>query len=128
MEELLLDTCAFLWLGMGGGRLSDAAKRRIGVASHLYVSPITAWEIMRKFRDGGIDLPEEPELFMERVCGYFLIDELPLTREIMFNAASLPMIHKDPADRFIIATALSKGLTIITGDRRFPEYGVSVIE
>ena len=128
MEGLLLDTCAFLWLGMGGGKLSENAKMQISLTPHLYVSTITAWEIMRKFNDGGIKLPEVPDLFMKRVCEHFFVDELPLTRGIMFSSASLPMIHKDPADRFIIATALSHNLAVVTGDGHFAEYGVRVIE
>ena len=128
MEEIILDTCAILWLGMGGGSLSEDAKRRLSRSYHLYFSPISAWEIMRKYTDGGIELPEEPHTFLERVCDYFLVEELPLTRDIMFRAASLPMFHKDPADRFIIATAIAHGMPVATGDRHFAEYGIETFK
>ena len=49
---------------------------------------------------------------------------LPLSEAVMFKAAALPEIHKDPADRFIIASAMVNGLTIATADRIMPEYGV----
>ena len=52
------------------------------------------------------------------------MEELPLTRDIMFSSALLPMYHKDPADRFIIATAIAHGMPVVTGDRHFAEYGI----
>ena len=52
---------------------------------------------------------------------------LPLSLEVMAKSVNLPEIHKDPADRFIIASALLNGLPVVTTDHRFPEYGVEVI-
>ena len=46
----------------------------------------------------------------------------------MLHASALPEIHKDPADRFIIATALLNGCVVVTGDRRFPEYGIETVQ
>ena len=54
--------------------------------------------------------------------------ELPLDNAIMLRASALPEIHKDPADRFIIATALLADCVVVTGDHRFQEYGVETIE
>ncbi len=51
-----------------------------------------------------------------------------LGNAIMLHASALPEIHKDPADRFIIATALLNGCVVVTGDRRFPEYGVETMQ
>jgi len=45
----------------------------------------------------------------------------------MLRSSALPEIHKDPADRFIIATALHNDCVVVTGDRRFAEYGVETI-
>ena len=62
----------------------------------------------------------------------WLVDEysaevMPPTLPIMETAAMLPEYHKDPADRFIIATALVNNCTLITADRRFATYGVHII-
>ena len=54
--------------------------------------------------------------------------EVPLDNAIMLRASALPEIHKDPADRFIIATALLTDCVVVTGDHRFQEYGVETIE
>ena len=45
----------------------------------------------------------------------------------MLKAAELPWLHKDPADRFIIATALANNFTVVTSDGNFPRYGVRTI-
>ena len=45
----------------------------------------------------------------------------------MLRSANLPDFHKDPADRIIIATALIGGITIVTGDNKFSQYGVRTI-
>ena len=52
---------------------------------------------------------------------------MPNCNAVMLRASSLPEIHKDPADRFIIATAFLNDCVVATGDCRFPEYGVEVI-
>ena len=54
--------------------------------------------------------------------------ELPLDNAIMLRASALPEIHKDPADRFIIATALLNDCVVVTGDHRLPEYGVDPVQ
>ena len=53
--------------------------------------------------------------------------EILLNNDVMLRASALPEIHKDPADRFIIATAFLNNCTVVTSDRRFAEYGVDTI-
>ena len=128
MQSFLLDTCAVLWLANGEmGRFSSAAVKALREADALHISPMTEWEIALKWRDGGIDLPMPPRELMARFREHFGVSVAPLTEEVMFRAAELPRIHKDPADRFIIATALISNMTVVTADRRFPEYGVAVV-
>ncbi len=68
-----------------------------------------------------------PRELMEKFREHFGVSILPLSEEIMFRATELPKIHKDPADCFIIATALVSNMHVVTADRRFPEYGVAVV-
>ena len=60
----LLDTCAMIWLGMGGGELSADARRRIAVASELHYSSISAWEIARLMKEGKVIIPNDAEGFV----------------------------------------------------------------
>ena len=120
----LLDTCALIWLGMGGGELTKDARRRISVASALHYSPISVWEIARLQKEGKVVIPNDPAGFMADLTELY---GLAAIDGIMLRAAQLPDFHKDPADRIIIATALVHDLPIITGDGKFPQYGVKAI-
>ncbi|MBR2921569.1 MAG: type II toxin-antitoxin system VapC family toxin [Kiritimatiellae bacterium] len=123
----LLDTCALIWLGMGGGDLSADAKRRITVASSLYYSSISVWEIARLQKEGKIVIPVDAEEFFADLAELYGLSAIPPNDEIMLRSANLPDFHKDPADRIIIATALIGGMPIVTGDNKFSQYGVRTI-
>ena len=69
-----------------------------------------------------------PTMFSDMLIKQYGMKELPLDNAIMLRSSALPEIHKDPADRFIIATALLTNCVIATGDHRFQEYGVETIE
>ena len=128
MTAVLLDTCALIWLGFGDESLSLLAKQRIEESEIVYVSPVSLWEISNKYRQGKIELPQVPRDWFKNVCARHRLTTLPLTNEIMIAAGELPEHHKDPADRFIIATALLNDFAVVTGDRRFAEYGVETIQ
>ena len=126
-RRLLLDTCALVWLATGDSKLSDNAREAVANAASVSVSPISAWELGQKHRRGLLKLPMTPrELFQTAVDRYSL-DIAPLDPEVMFSASALPEHHKDPADRFIIATAILGNMAVVTADHRFREYGVDVI-
>ena len=123
----LLDTCALIWLGMGGGELSPEARRRISVASRLCYSSVSVWEITRLQKDGKVVIPNTPERFLADLTDAYGLSSVPPNDEVMMRAAQLPEHHRDPADRMIIATALMHDLIIVTGDRKFSQYGVRVV-
>ncbi len=127
MPNLLLDTCALLWLASGSPNISKEARRRIDNSFVVYVSPISLWEIARKVQKGKLQLPLEPAEWFTRVREQHNLTLLPLSEAVMFKAATLPEIHKDPANRFIIATALLNNLDVVTTDHNFPDYGVTCI-
>ena len=123
----LLDTCALIWRGMGGGDLSAEARRRISVASALHYSPISAWEIARLMKEGKVFIPNDAASFVADLKEQYGLAAIPPADDIMIRAAQLPDFHKDPADRIIIATSLANDMTVVTGDGRFPQYGVRTI-
>ena len=128
MRPLLLDTCAVLRLANGEfGKFSRLAMDAMREADMLYVSPISEWEISLKWKQGGIELPLEPRALMRKMVDAYSLSLIPLSEEVMFRATELPDIHKDPADRFIIATAILGNMVVVTTDHRFPQYGISVI-
>ena len=122
--NLLLDTCALVWLGMGGGGLSVAARRRIETAPSLCYSAISAWEIARLAKEGKVELFVEANQFLSDLSNQYGLVSIPVTDEIATFSAKLPDFHKDPADRIIIATALLRNLMVVTGDGKFARYDV----
>jgi len=128
MRRILCDTCALIWLATGDSRLSRTARTAIRDAELLCFSSISIWEVARKVKSGELEIPVSPTLFAEMLVKQYGMKELPLDNAIMLRASALPEIHKDPADRFVIATALLNNCIVATGDRRFPEYGVETIQ
>jgi PIN domain nuclease of toxin-antitoxin system len=128
MRRVLCDTCALIWLATGDERLSRKARAVIRDAELLCFSSISIWEIARKVKSGELEIPISPTLFTDMLIKQYSMKELPLDNAVMLRSSALPEIHKDPADRFIIATALLNDCVVVTGDRRFPEYGIETIE
>jgi len=128
MKQILLDTCSLIWLANGeSDRFSKQALESLGGADFLYISPMSEWEITFKWRNGGIVLPVPPRELIDTFMTQYGVLVTPLTEEIMFRAAELPLFHRDPADRFIIATALVGKMAVATADQRFSQYGVEVL-
>lgn len=126
-NRLLLDTCALLWLAGKSAALSTVTRLAIEEAEVVYVSPVTAWELALKFNAGKLRLPCEPIQWFEHALDVFGLEVLPLDYKLMMKSTQLPFHHRDPADRTIIESALENKLTVVTGDHRFEEYGVTTI-
>ena len=128
MRKLLVDTCAIIWLATGDRKLSKLARGAMCDAELLCFSSISIWEIARLVKAGDLELPVSPARLAELLVEQYEMKELPVSNSISLRASALPEFHKDPADRFIIATAFINDLTVVTGDHRFAEYGVETIQ
>ena len=124
---MILDTCALLWLASGDKKLSRAALKEINEASAVYVSAISGFEIATKAARGKLKLPGGPREWFEKIVEHHGLAILPLELNDCIAAAELPPIHNDPCDRFIIAAAKLRDLTVVTADEQFRKYGVTVI-
>lgn len=127
MRRILCDTCALIWLATGDAKLSRMTRTIIREAELLCFSSISIWEIARKVKAGVLEIPVSPTLFADMLVKQYGMKELPLDNPVMLRASALPEVHKDPADRFIIATALLNDCVVVTGDHRFTAYGVETI-
>ena len=120
---ILLDTCALLWLAIEPDRLSSAARKGIaGAGEFVYVSAISAWEIAWKHRCRKLRLKLAPEAWWVRALEQHALTELQISAAIALRSASLPPLHRDPADRFLIATAQEHNLTLLTPDPAIQQY------
>lgn len=128
MRKLLVDSCAIIWLAMGDRKLSQYARDAMRDAELLCFSSISIWEIARLVKTGDLEIPVTPARLADMLVERYDMKELPINNSIALRSSALPEIHKDPADRFIIATALLNDFTVVTGDHRFAEYGVETIQ
>ncbi len=121
--SLLLDSNSLLWW-LAEIRLSHELLARLENERQLYISLITPWELWVKAAAGRLTLPLD---FEDELTGVDRLTMLAPTIDDARRAAHLPMVHRDPFDRMIIAQALNRNLTVVTGDRRFRDYGCEVI-
>lgn len=123
---MLLDTCGLLWLSHEQEKLSREVLKMIDESPVVFVSAITSFEIALKYKAGKLLLPVPPKDWFREILRHHDISIIDLDKNICIKATELPDIHRDPCDRFIIATALLNKLPVITADRRFHQYGVTV--
>jgi PIN domain nuclease of toxin-antitoxin system len=123
--KLLLDSHAFLWWLAEDSKLSADARQAIAdPASTVHVSAATIWELSIKAALGKLDL-DGADLVEEIEENDFV--ELPMTARHSAAAAALPRHHEDPFDRMLIAQAQIEGLTIVTRDSAFRDYGMALV-
>jgi PIN domain nuclease of toxin-antitoxin system len=124
---MILDTCALLFLVNGDRRLSAATRARLGREPTRWFCAISAFEIGRKQAQGKLPLPLPAIEWIRAAARRYALTEVPLDLGPCVTAAALPDHHRDPFDRFIIAAALRLGVPVVTIDRHFGAYGVSVV-
>jgi PIN domain nuclease of toxin-antitoxin system len=121
--RLLLDTHALLWW-LADESLSAQARDAIADSANLVmVSAATAWEISIKKALGKLAAPDDLEQQVQ--AGGFTA--LPISIAHGIAAGQLARHHEDPFDRMLIAQAIAEGLTIVTRDKRFDDYGVALL-
>ena len=121
--RLLLDTHIVLW-ELGGTRtVGPEAEHAIEDATELTFSVVSFAEIGIKAAIGKLTVPED---IYERIV-HAGVRILGLAPDHGLAVANLPMHHRDPFDRLLIAQARGEGLTVVTADERFAAYGVGMI-
>ena len=117
--RLLLDTNAFIWWLDDPAQLAQPAREAIEDGSvAVAISAVTAFEIHTKAALGKLTFDGDIAIHLER-DGF---DELPVTIAHAVAAGSLPLIHRDPFDRLLVAQATVEGITLLTSDARVGEY------
>ncbi len=120
---LLLDTNALLWLLNDDVRLSLEARTAIISAAEILVSEVSLWEISIKISIGKL----APVPRLGKVIDDLGFRRLNIKDIHLNNYESLPLLHRDPFDRLLIAQAVAEEATIVTSDKIFKQYGVKII-
>ncbi len=124
--KVLLDTCAFLWITTDDAQLSETARQIFkNPYNEIFLSSVSAWEIIVKNGIGKLPLPSLADEFIASQRIKHEIDSLPLTEKAVFHLNKLPNYHKDPFDRMLICQAIEHDLTILTSDSLIVQYPVN---
>jgi PIN domain nuclease of toxin-antitoxin system len=126
MNRFLLDTHTAIWFLNADEEIPVKMRELIADTNNqCYVSIATAWEIAIKISIGKLNFSGTERFF------YLLddnkIDVLPIKRGYIKQIEQLPLYHRDPFDRLIIATAIENDLTVISRDTNFKLYPVKCI-
>ena len=115
--RLLLDTHDWLWSLLApeklGRRLRAALTRR---GTELWLSPVSTWEVLVLTERGRIELATDPREWIAMALGRMPAHEAVLNHEVAIRSREILPRHEDPADRFLVATALVYELTFATAD------------
>lgn len=117
--RLLLDTHTWLWGVLAPERVSAEADAALAdPAAALFLSPISVWETLMLARKGRIKLTAPPQEFVLAGLRRSALNTLPVTHAIAMRCEALDgFASNDPADRFLVATALEHDCTLVTADR-----------
>lgn len=127
-DSILLDTHAWVWLSFGDSaafrRASVEAIEQAAARNALRVAAISVWEVGMLVAKGRIQLGVPVAEWVRRALDAPGLVFAELTPEIVIEACNLPgKLHRDPADRMIVATARVTGATLFTKDRSLLAYG-----
>ena len=115
--KLLLDTHIWLWSVLEPERLSHRVAREIqDPANQLWLSPISVWELIMLWQKGRMVPGKDIETWIPEALQSLPLQEAPVTYEVARETARLRLPQRDPADRFLRATAKVFELTLVTAD------------
>lgn len=117
--KLLLDTHIWLWALLAPEQLSEEVRELlVSPENEIWLSPVSVWEAVILAEKGRIDVSGNPADWVEGMVSAMPGREAPLTREIAIESRRISLSHQDQADRFLVATAKSLGLALVTSDGR----------
>jgi PIN domain nuclease of toxin-antitoxin system len=124
--NLLLETHAFLWFCQGDSALSVTAKALIeNPTNRKLLSIASCWEIAIKSGLGKLKLGEPSSTYIPAALARTGFDLLPIAVAHATRVEGLPLHHRDPFDRLLVAQAITEGIPIVSNDSLLDPYGVT---
>jgi PIN domain nuclease of toxin-antitoxin system len=125
VTDLLLDTHAFIWYSEDDSKLPESIKIEIETADSVYISIASLWEIAIKLTIGKLSLRSNYES-IEASLEPAGISLLPISFADTVRIINLPLHHRDPFDRILIAQAINNSLTLVSCDAAFTAYPIQL--
>jgi len=125
--NLLLDTNAFIWALNGSPRLGAARGAVASAENTIYVSVVSAWEMAIKSGLGKLSMPPDIKTWLPDRLTEHRFETLGIKLDHVLDVEQLPLHHRDPFDRLLVAQARAEKLTIVTGDPQLEPYDVKLL-
>lgn len=123
MSQILLDTHALIWFVSNDAKLPDTVREKIETSKTVFFSIVSLWEIAIKLNIGKLSLKGEFENIEPRMVEAG-ITTLPVTFADTVQYRHLPLHHRDPFDRILVAQAINYNLVLISRDIAFDAYPI----
>ena len=121
--KILVDTHIFLWLVDDSKRLSDRNRQIIhNLDNEIFLSVVSIWECVIKYQVGKLNFPSSPEIYLPIQRRKHFIKTLTVDENSIARLINLPLLHRDPFDRLIMAQALQNDLIVMTEDKAILAY------
>ena len=124
---LLLDTQIIIWLEENPQRISDPVKDRIFSEPEVYFSKASVWEIAIKLKVGKLTLRQSLQVFIRNFEQDYQFKILDITLPHIYQTQELPLHHRDPFDRLLIAQSLTENIPVISSDEILDAYNIQRI-
>lgn len=122
----LLDTQIVVWMATAPVELPERTRGILASGkAELYVSAVSPWEIVIKHQAGKLPRMHPTDFF--KCCDEYLLKQLPIEMSHTRAYVDLPLLHKDPFDRMLIAQAKAESLTLISQDMQMRNYDVEIL-
>jgi len=123
--KALLDTHTWLWMAADPDRLSGQVRALVAErGTTLCLSAASGWELALLWKLGRVGLPDHSSRFVPETCAKLDVAILPIHLDVAVAASTLPMHHRDPFDRILVATALRESMTLLSCVGHLDAYGV----
>jgi PIN domain nuclease of toxin-antitoxin system len=120
--NLLLDTHIWIWNDLQPEKISSQVAQELASSSNdLWLSPVSVWELGLLLEKKKITISTEFHLWVAESAKDLQLKEVPFTWEVAQELRFTHPVHKDPADRFLAATAKVFDMTLVTADARLLE-------
>jgi PIN domain nuclease of toxin-antitoxin system len=119
--KILLDTNIWLWMVREPEKIGPRLRSELTLAEERWLSPVSTWEALILISKGRIQIAEDPATWVQETTSPFR--EAPFTHEIVLRSQQIVLPHRDPADRFLAATAEVLNLTLATADAKLLGLG-----
>ena len=126
--KYLLDTHTFIWMAASPNNLSDKIVEIVRLPENeLLLSAASGWETALLWKLKRIELPEEPGVFVPQIIQSLSLTPLAISFNTAITAATLPLLHRDPFDRLLVAIAMHEKVAILSKDNIMKNYKIQAI-